>query len=457
MHDLLVHGLAGGGEERKLCLGALALQDVDRRDRARATLVHHHALGDGPVDAPGLAALLGGRHILEAVIDGRLRDVELLLGLPAVLLALAAEGTLALAAGPAAAALLAELAAAFRAALAWRTVGTLAAVPAVAALAGASVPRRPVAPLPPRRATLALRTLRGGAGAGDDAAARPRAPGPLPARRMPRPRPAGSRDQLPPVRPRMRTRSRMPARPPPALPLPAVRRWRRRNRCPAPASPAPAFQGRHVRGRGLLRAVSGRRCFRGLGRALGWSGSGGGDGDGGGFRRVRRRLAGGLLLALVGRVGHRSSRGQGAGRLAPAGAAAYRASAWSGIPRVPHRVRSSLSLRGDHRSHGDRGPRGPLPRSAAHARDSVDRVLPRCDPHAVPEALARARRHRGARPRQLRDPRAGARDPMAQPAPEVDARPRALHDRQRAASGRDLGGWLFSARIEPPRQPSMRA
>src|SRR5579885_1456586 len=166
MHDLLVHGLAGGGEERQLCLGALALQDVDRRDRARAPLVHHHALGDGPVDAPGLAALLGGRHILEAVIDGRLRDVELLLGLPAVLLALAAEGTLALAAGPAAAALLAELAAAFRAALAWRTVGTLAAVPAVAALAGASVPRRPVAPLPPRRATLALRTLRGVGGRG---------------------------------------------------------------------------------------------------------------------------------------------------------------------------------------------------------------------------------------------------------------------------------------------------
>src|SRR5258708_5478432 len=173
--DLLVDGLARGGEVGKLRLTALAFEDIDRRDGFRAALIRHRALGDGPVDATGLAALLGRRCVHKAVIHDGLRRVKLLLGLLAVTLAvaIAPERPLAGSAAPLVSAIALSWARVPRAVGTWavtawsmtpRTVGAWGVVARALAflLRSALAPPRSGAPGFPRRPSVGLRGLLAG-------------------------------------------------------------------------------------------------------------------------------------------------------------------------------------------------------------------------------------------------------------------------------------------------------
>src|SRR5205807_8651667 len=79
MDDGLVDRTAGGPEIGKLGIEAVALQDIDRRERLAADLVGGGALDDRPVDAAGPGLLV---DILETAVDNRVCRIELALDFP---------------------------------------------------------------------------------------------------------------------------------------------------------------------------------------------------------------------------------------------------------------------------------------------------------------------------------------------------------------------------------------
>src|SRR5437588_9511939 len=74
MDNRLVDRAAGGPEIGRLGIDAVALQDIDRRERLAADLVGGGALDDRPVDAAGPGLLV---DILETAVDNRVCRIEL--------------------------------------------------------------------------------------------------------------------------------------------------------------------------------------------------------------------------------------------------------------------------------------------------------------------------------------------------------------------------------------------
>jgi hypothetical protein len=84
MNDSLIHRRPRRAEIGEFRLGAIALQDVLRRNRFRRALIGDRALDDRPIDAPRSAfrrrfafGRRRGGDILEAAIDDRLERVKL--------------------------------------------------------------------------------------------------------------------------------------------------------------------------------------------------------------------------------------------------------------------------------------------------------------------------------------------------------------------------------------------